>query len=462
MTTDGVEVRMQNTRMGCLTLSSLITGAVVLTVIAGTILVSGNGMFSPGALNAVAGKTLGGVTSHAETGGDCGACHVAPWSPERMADRCQDCHADIATDMSKIARAHGEMLHNDSNLRCTHCHLEHRGADAPLTLEVATADFPHAVVGYSLKGHALTAEKKPFVCKDCHPRELVNFDPLLCTNCHVKLDQAFTQAHVQAWGQDCLACHDGMDTYTKHFDHGRVPFELTGAHVDVDCYSCHSQARTLLDLKSAPRDCEGCHATDEPHEGRFGTDCAECHTMQAWKPSIFDHDLTGFKLDGSHTEAACEDCHTTNPAELSMECVACHAQDDPHAGTFGRQCGACHKTTAWNDSPFDHNKSNFPLTGKHIGLDCEKCHKDNQFTGTTATCVGCHGYPSWHGSVFGANCLDCHTTNTWYNARLGSHPWFSHPHEGGMSMQNCRACHPVSVFESDCSSCHSGGIEGEN
>lgn len=36
-------------------------------------------MFSPGSLNAQAGTTLGGVSSHAEIGGECGLCHTAPW-----------------------------------------------------------------------------------------------------------------------------------------------------------------------------------------------------------------------------------------------------------------------------------------------------------------------------------------------------------------------------------------------
>ncbi len=449
--------------LGCFSSSAIITALVTLAVIAGTALARGNGMFSPGALNASEGRSMGGVSSHAATLGDCELCHVAPWSKEYMADRCEDCHSDVASDMTKIAKAHGEMQHGNPSLNCAHCHPEHRGPSALLTLASARAEYPHDLMDYSLNGHQLTAKNQPFVCEDCHAQSLTGFNSSTCIDCHQNIDPAFTQVHVLSWGEDCLACHDGVDTYNKHFDHGKVPFELTGAHVDVDCYTCHVNARSLVDLQFTPRDCFSCHREDEPHENRFGADCAECHAMEAWTPSTFDHNLTAFTLEGSHIEVSCEDCHTTTiPTETPQDCFACHSKDDEHAGAFGTQCGACHKTTAWNDFPFDHDDSRFPLTGRHIGLACEQCHKDGQFAGTTDTCVGCHGYPGWHGSFFGANCLDCHTTSSWYQAQIGAHPWFSHPREEGISMRNCRSCHPVSVFDSDCSSCHENGMEEDD
>lgn len=449
---------MQNNRLGCFSLSAIITTLLTLAIIVGIMLARGNGMFSPGALNAIEGRNIGGFSSHAATLGDCELCHVAPWSSERIADRCENCHTDVVSEMSKIAKAHGAMLHDDPNLACAHCHPEHQGSSAPLTLKQARVDFPHDVMEYSLSGHELTAANQPFVCEDCHAENLTGFESSTCIECHRELDLAFTQAHVLSWGEDCLACHDGVDTYNKHFDHGKVPFALMGAHVDVDCYTCHTDARSLLDLQSAPRDCFSCHREDEPHEGRFGADCAECHSMDAWIPATFDHDLTAFKLDGKHVEVLCEDCHKTDASLAdAMECADCHAEDDKHNGQFTLLCGACHKTTGWADSPFDHNKSNFPLTGGHLGVDCELCHKDDQFEGTPTSCFTCHGYPGWHGAAFGANCLDCHTVNTWYRARYsGGHPWYQHPKEddfGGMG--NCRGCHPASVYEADCDTCHS-------
>jgi hypothetical protein len=450
---------MQNNRLGCFSLSAIITALLTLAAIVGTAFARGNGMFSPGALNATEGAVLGGVSSHAATGGECGACHVAPWSVERMADRCADCHLEIVSDMSKIAQAHGAMLHDDPDLSCAHCHPEHRGPSALLTLEGARADFPHDVMGYSLSGHALTVARAPFVCEDCHIQNIQQFDQAACEDCHRQIDPVFTQAHALSWGKDCLACHDGVDTYSRHFDHGKVPFALTGAHVEVDCYTCHTDARALVDLRNTPQDCSTCHRDDEPHEGRFGADCAECHSMDAWIPAKFDHNLAAFKLEGRHIEVDCGECHKTKPYRgTPMECFACHEKDDEHAGKFDTECGACHKPTGWDDSPFDHNKSNFPLVAGHADVACGSCHKDKQYAGTSTTCVSCHGYPGWHGTAFGANCLSCHNNNNWGNAKytLG-HPWFSHPKEG-VGMGSCRSCHPSSVFESDCSSCHKGGF----
>ena len=72
--------------------------AVLLTlgVAVAVVSIGGGKMFSPGALNADdRGITLGGVSSHAQLGGTCSACHVAPWSTGKMAGRCLDCHANV-------------------------------------------------------------------------------------------------------------------------------------------------------------------------------------------------------------------------------------------------------------------------------------------------------------------------------------------------------------------------------
>lgn len=452
----------RNNRLGCFSLSAIITALVTLAAIVGLTLTRGNGMFSPGTLNAQAGASIGGVSSHAEIAGDCGLCHTAPWDSATMAARCADCHASVRTELADPASLHGAILTRNPNGKCTDCHTEHQGSASQLT-RVEGVPFPHDVLGYSLTGHKLTAASLPFTCADCHMQDLSSFDSATCVDCHRNLDLAFMQAHGLSWGSDCLACHDGVDTYNKHFDHGKVPFTLVGAHVKVDCYTCHTDARSLVDLQSTARDCTSCHQKDEPHEGRFGADCAKCHSMDAWIPASFDHNLAAFKLVGKHIDVPCEDCHKSDvQLGTPTECVACHAKDDKHAGAFGVQCEACHKPTGWNDSPFDHNKSNFPLIGGHSGVACELCHKDGQFAGTPTSCFDCHGFPSWHGSAFGANCTDCHSVNTWYRVSQGiNHSWWHHP-EGKVNMDNCKSCHPVTVFESDCSSCHGkGGVGGD-
>jgi hypothetical protein len=119
-------------------------------------------------------------------------------------------------------------------------------------------------------------------------------------------------------------------------------------------------------------------------------DCSQCHTADGWSPAKFDHNLSIFKLEGQHTEAACESCHVNRQFKgTPMDCYSCHQQDDEHAGQYGTDCAACHNPSSWDNVDFDHNRSNFPLTGGHAGVACERCHASGQFAGLTlhASCA---------------------------------------------------------------------------
>ena len=59
------------------------------------------------------------------------------------------------------------------------------------------------------------------------------------------------------------------------------------------------------------------------------------------------------------------------------QCTTCH--EDHHKGRFGTTCTTCHNTTDWKDAKveekgFDHSKTNYPLTGRHQEVACQKCH----------------------------------------------------------------------------------------
>ena len=45
-------------------------------------------------------------------------------------------------------------------------------------------------------------------------------------------------------------------------------------------------------------------------------------------------------------------------------------------------------------TPFDHFTTGFRLVGAHQYADCESCHNNGVFTGTPATCDGCHSQAS--------------------------------------------------------------------
>ncbi len=238
---------MPRNRLGCFTFSGILAALITGLVIAGVAFARGGSLYSPGPLNAHAGETLGGVTSHAEIGGQCEACHSAPWSSVRMADLCVNCHGEIAQQMQNMVALHGAMYQKDPKLECRNCHSEHGGPDAPLTVMQGGA-FPHELLGFSLNGHRLTAQKVPFTCADCHQADLSTFATNSCEACHRQMDAGFTQAHVQAYGTACLNCHDGVDRFGKQFSHNGFQFKLTGKHVDVACAECHVDARSLADF----------------------------------------------------------------------------------------------------------------------------------------------------------------------------------------------------------------------
>jgi hypothetical protein len=456
---------MTKNRLGCLTGTGILAALFTVLVIIGFGFASGGSMFSPGPLNAhQSGAVLGNVRSHAETRGNCGACHAAPWDSATMADRCTTCHADIAAQMRQVATLHGQLNGSSSAIMaCYDCHPDHRGPNASL-VDMTDQSFPHAGLGYSLQGHTQNANGAAFTCQDCHSADIKTFDQKTCVGCHGQLDLAFTQSHVAAYGPNCLACHDGVDRFGKAFSHTKFAFTLTGKHAAVACDKCHNHALALADFASAPKDCYSCHKQTDPHAGRFGQDCSACHSAAGWTPAKFDHNLSVFKLTGAHANVACAQCHVNNVFQgTPTDCNSCHKQNDAHQGQFGTDCGACHRATSWNDVTFDHNKSKFPLTGAHATVACTQCHAGGQFQGLNTACVSCHQDPAWHAGVLGTDCASCHITATWSPAQFNrSHPSFGE--EGGVNHggASCTTCHPDNVTTFTCLACHSSNKPGGN
>lgn len=455
-------------RLGCLTTSGLLAGLITAMVIAGVAIAQGGVLFNPGPLNAQEGPMIGGVTSHAAIGGECKACHVAPWEKETMDVRCLNCHQAVAVEKANPQTLHGSIYQRNPQLSCRECHTEHQGSQASLT-RTDLQGFPHETVGFSLATHQQKQDGQPFACRDCHTQGLQTFDAASCEECHRRMDAAFLGRHVQEFGGRCLACHDGTDRFGKAFVHP-ASFPLEGKHASLACGDCHAGARQAADFKIAssasPISCVSCHQKDDAHQGRFGSDCATCHTPNAWKPANFDHNATRFPLTGAHLGIACSNCHQSLTFKgTPTECVACHRKDEPHQGRFGTNCALCHSTAAWKPATFDHNLTNFPLTGAHARIACENCHGGGNFTALPTSCVACHGEPAWHAGAFGQNCAACHSTNAWRPAKFN----LAHPeprveeHGSGIYHGNtsCRTCHPSTVRTYTCLACHSNNKGGE-
>ena len=514
---------MSNNRLGCLSVTGIVTAIVALLVVAGVAFAGNQALFSPGSLNAKTGTSLGGVTAHSEIK-QCSQCHTSPFSSVHMADRCMQCHTEISTQLTDPSTLHGAMYKASGEKNCIVCHTEHHGPLASQTSDNMLS-FPHAGLGFSLASHVQRQDGKPFECVDCHPN---GYQTFTCDACHRQIDAAFMDQHISQYGTDCMGCHDGIETVGKSFDHAKTQFPLVGRHLGLLCVSCHQNDRTLADMRSTPTACQNCHAKDDPHGGRFGTDCGSCHTPNAWTPAKFDHNLarfkltgkhanvacenchkngqfsgtpmdcaschlaqnphgdvystdcalchnpngwdqvsfdhtqTGFVLDGAHTLLDCKQCHDNTPAsQMSATCGACHAKDDNHNGRFGMNCGLCHSTTAWKPATFDHSLSNFPLTGAHASLACESCHANGQFSGLSSACVSCHGEPTYHRGLFGTNCGSCHNTSNWSAKYTGPHPRIGEGSGINHGGASCRDCHPKTLSSATCLKCHDSNNPGD-
>jgi hypothetical protein len=140
---------------------------------------------------------------------------------------------------------------NETESEIVEAHLKKAGVQVHYNIELAEI--------CALKAHAKLQDGTPFSCKDCHASGYASLDQAICSTCHAQIDAAAMQAHVAAYGTNCTACHDGIDSYGKAFDHNTVAFKLTGKHISLDCYACHKGDVKLADMKFTPTQCVACH-----------------------------------------------------------------------------------------------------------------------------------------------------------------------------------------------------------
>lgn len=384
---------MKKTSWGCISPLGLIAIVLVLAGFGAARWSGGSRLFSSGPLNAVAGSPLGGVSSHAELGGQCSACHVALWQRGGMSERCLDCHSAVADELSDPTSMHGVLKPYFPEMDCRACHTEHHGAQGELTF-VGMNEFPHDQVGFSLIAHETGVDGSPMQCSGCHTESLIQMDQQVCADCHTEIEPAWAGRHAANFGQanvaNCVACHDGVDRYGKNFDHASTGFTLAGEHAEIPCQDCHHGAVSMETLQTASAGCYDCHANNDVHGGSMGQDCGLCHRSDTWEGASFDHSATGFELTGRHSNLECSSCHPNQQfANTPADCIGCHARNDVHGGQFGSDCGRCHNTSTWEGARFDHAAAN--------ATDCYSCHaKDDVHRGENGTdCGRCHNTSNW-------------------------------------------------------------------
>jgi hypothetical protein len=110
-----------------------------------------------------------------------------------------------------------------------------------------------------------------------------------------------------------------------------------------------------------------------------------------------------------------------------------------------------------------HDRTSFPLTGKHRTLACVDCHVNKVFEGTPQACEVCHWerrQDDRYRLRLGMNCAECHTPVTW--KKVDPNKW-NHETETGFRLEgahqfvDCEQCHGPQGFKAqptDCFGCH--------
>lgn len=266
-----------------------------------------------------------------------------------------------------------------------------------------------------------------------------------CVQCHV-LGESVTN-------EKCLACHTEMDELIKQKNGYHASTEVRGKH----CFECHNE-----------------------HHGRK-------FQLVKFDKDNFDHQLAGYELKGKHKKIDCTECHQDKFIQqkisqkkefsylgLQTNCTACHT--DRHQGSLGTDCTQCHSFERFKPAKgFDHQKTDFPLIGKHARIDCSKCHDIaveqtdtvQRFTRDVPnSCTACHD--DVHKGRFGANCLDCHNQESFKkvrNLKDFDHSQTNFPLLGQHQSVKCEQCHKSEytdpVKHARCSDCHSDYHKGQ-
>jgi len=328
---------------------------------------------------------------------------------------CEKCHKPIIVNGKSVPKFDGLVFKN-----CTNCHKDvHENKFGQNCKQCHTEESFHVVKGISNFNHdktdfKLEGKHNQVACKSCHKSGLtspVKHDH--CSDCHTDYHKKeFAKNNVIP---DCKQCHTN-DGFTESLytieKHNLSNFKLEGAHLATPCTACHKKEKDWK-FRIIGSECVDCHKNEHKgfiQEKYFPNEkCTECHNVNVWKTVIFDHSLTKFKVEGTHTKLSCEACHyAKNEAgrkvqkfkDLSTDCSACHK--DSHADQFeinGKtDCTRCHGSDDWKKSKFDHNSSRFKLEGAHLKVRCEKCHsevvKENgkftQYKNNKIICSNCH------------------------------------------------------------------------
>jgi hypothetical protein len=263
---------------------------------------------------------------------------------------------------------------------------------------------------------------------------------------------------------------EGMSNCTK--------CHVLGSKVSADkCLECHKE------IKERTSAFKGYHSSPDVK----GKECIICHSdhhgknfqMVRFDVTKFDHNLTGFPLSSPHSKKQCIDCHNGKLISdlkvkskkftylgLGTSCLSCH--NDYHNKSLSSDCLSCHTPDSFKTaSKFNHDKTNFRLSGRHQGVDCALCHKSGSeadkkikdFCIAEFNCSDCHKDP--HQNKFGQTCSQCHNEDSFEvvkGVKGFDHNKTDFKLEDKHLAINCKACHKTKFTDplkfKLCTDCH--------
>ncbi len=394
---------------------------------------------------------------------------------------CIECHKETTRngleyqEFSDIAFNDCVSCHSDPHNKqipgkCKQCHTE-----TNFSFFKGQGKFKHNVTGFKLKG-----KHKRVDCFSCHKetdnpklvfQDNINKKEDNCVSCHE--DQ-----HEGKFGDDCVKCHNERSFLKLNnmdfFNHSVTDYTLEGKHLTVDCKQCHNGRFTETIDFSACNNCHDDYHRDEFSENGVSPDCVECHSLkEGFDYSLYtleQHQETSFPLEGAHIATPCYACHISEDDKrwtfknLGVSCVDCH--EDLHENFIdssyypNQDCKVCHVNDAWSEVVFNHDNTNWKLTGEHQKVACRACHfiekSDNRlvssqkFTNLETDCIACH--ENKHDDEFAidgvTDCKRCHVTSSWLPENF-NHNTTNFPLDGKHKNVECRTCHTSSIVNGE-------------
>ncbi|MCB0732654.1 MAG: cytochrome c3 family protein, partial [Ignavibacteriae bacterium] len=212
--------------------------------------------------------------------------------------QCMDCHKswEEKTECESCHSLNSKKIESTVKIKAEKVHPE---VKIPQRVIYETDYDEGSVVTYFHNDHSSLFNLE---CSDCHDQES-------CANCHaeIRLESIKADPH-----ERCSTCHDTENNCNKchkseiarPFDHKiKTGFDIATYHSDLSCAECHKTQNKFSGLKP---DCVVCHSTSDGY---------------------FNHSITGIKLDETHVEFYCENCHQDKDYSRKPICNECHDDD---------------------------------------------------------------------------------------------------------------------------------------